>query len=310
MCYDRTVSPPDFNLLMTLDVLLAEGSVVAAARRLQLSPSAMSRALSRLRETTGDPLLVRAGRGLVPTPHAIALRERVHHLVQEAQSVLRPSEAIELGGLERTFVLRTSDGFVENFGPSLLARIAMDAPRVRLHFLQKLDKDSIFLRDGRVDVETGIIDKYLGPELRSQALFGDRLVGVVREGHSLTNGKLTAERYADACHVVVSRSGLDIDAVERPFLPASLSRNVGSIVSGFSIALSLARASDLVATVPDRHTANLRSGMFSFRLPVLAEEFTVSMLWHPRTDADPAHRWLRGCLREVCALNADDTNQA
>lgn len=87
---------PDFNLLITLDVLLSEGSVAKAARRLQLSPSAMSRALSRLRETTGDPLLVRAGRSLVPTPRALELRSQVGALVDGAKAVLRPAETLDL----------------------------------------------------------------------------------------------------------------------------------------------------------------------------------------------------------------------
>src|ERR1043165_7959132 len=108
---------PDFNLLVTLDVLLSEGSVTRAASRLRLSPSAMSRALARLREVTGDPLLVRAGRELVPTPRAIELRDRVAQLVQEAQAVLRPVEALDLGQIQRAFTLRTSEGFVETFGP-------------------------------------------------------------------------------------------------------------------------------------------------------------------------------------------------
>jgi DNA-binding transcriptional LysR family regulator len=175
---------------------------------------------------------------------------------------------------------------------------------VRVNFMQKPDKDSTPLRDGRVDLETGVIEESLGPEVRSQALFRDRLVGVVRDGHPLSDGKLTAARYAGAQHVIVSRSGLESGAVDLPFLPSRLERNVGTIVSGFSAALSLAGASDLVATVPDRHTANLRRGMFSFPLPLPALEFTVSMLWHPRMDADPAHRWLRACVREVCATTA------
>src|SRR5829696_6582681 len=113
---------PDLNLLAALDVLLTEGSVTRAARRLGLSPSATSRTLARLRATTGDPLLVRAGRGLVPTPRALELRERVGQIVQEAQAVLRPSETLNLKQLARAFTLRTSDGFVENFGPDLIAR--------------------------------------------------------------------------------------------------------------------------------------------------------------------------------------------
>ena len=95
------MSTPDYNLLVTLDVLLAEGSVARAARRLRLSPSAMSRALARLRETTGDPLLVRAGRGLVPTPRAIELRERVAQLVQDGAEVLRPARKPNLPSIVR-----------------------------------------------------------------------------------------------------------------------------------------------------------------------------------------------------------------
>src|ERR1700675_3249298 len=150
------MSTPDLNLLVTLDVLLAEGSVARAAQRLRLSPSAMSRALARLRETTGDPLLVRAGRGLVPTPRALELRERVGQLVQDGEAVLRPAEKLDLRKLVRTFTLRTSDGFAENFGPDLMTRVGKDAPGMRLHFVPKPDRDSAPLRDGTVDLETGV----------------------------------------------------------------------------------------------------------------------------------------------------------
>ena len=153
------MSTPDLNLLVTLDVLLAEGSVARAAQRLRLSPSAMSRALARLRETTGDPLLVRAGRGLVPTPRALELRERVGQLVQDGEAVLRPAEKLNLKQLVRTFTLRTSEGFVENFGPDLIARVGEEAPGVRLRFVQKPDKDSAPLRDGTVDLETGVVGR-------------------------------------------------------------------------------------------------------------------------------------------------------
>lgn len=294
------MSHPDLNLLVTLDALLSEGSVTGAARRLRLSPSAMSRALARLRETTGDPLLVRAGRGLVPTPRAVELRDPVRQIVDEAGAVLRPEDHIDLGKLVRTYTLRTSDGFVESFGPRLLARVADDAPGVRLFFLHKLDKDSTPLRDGRVDLETGVIEETTGPEVRSQALFRDRLVGVVREGHLLSHGAVTAPAYLKAIHVVVSRSGVEDGAVDNPFLPPGTRRVVKTIVSGFSAALSLVRGSDLVATVPERHTQNLREGLITFPLPLPSQAFTISMLWHPRMDSDPAHRWLRDCVRKVC----------
>jgi DNA-binding transcriptional LysR family regulator len=292
---------PDLNLLVTLDVLLAEGSVARAARRLRLSPSAMSRALARLREATGDPLLVRAGRGLVPTPRALELRQRIGPLVQEATAVLRPAEKLNLRQLVRTFTLRTSEGFVENFGPELIARVGKEAPGVRLRFVLKADKDSAPLRDGAVDLETGVVGKATSPEVRAQALFRDRFIGVVRKGHPLSHGKITLARYAACGHIGVSRRGLDMGPIDDALLPLGLERQIVTIVGGFATALSLARATDLIASVPERHTGNLRAGMHSFPLPFATPQITVSLLWHPRLDADAAHRWLRGHVRDICA---------
>jgi len=294
------MSRPDLNLLVTLDVLLAEGSVARAARRLRLSPSAMSRALARLRETTGDPLLVRAGRGLVPTPRALELRGRVGQLVQDGEAVLRPAETLDLRQLTRSFTLRTSEGFVENFGPALIACVGREAPGVRLRFMQKPDKDSASLRDGAVDLETGVVGDTTGPEVRAQALFRDRFIGVVRKGHALSKGKITPARYAAGRHIFVSRRGLDRGPIDEALQKLGLERDIATIVGGFATALALARTSDLIASVPERHTGTLRAGMHSFPLPVPMPEITVSLLWHPRMDADPAHRWLRGCVRRAC----------
>lgn len=300
-CYGAPVASPDLNLLVTLDVLLSEGSVARAARRLRLSASAMSRQLARLRETTGDPLLVRAGRGLVPTPRAVALRDKVALLVRDAEAVLRPAESLDLTRLVRTFTLRTSEGFVENFGPALIARTAREAPGVRLRFLPKTDRESTALRDGSVDLETGVVGEGTGPEVMTQALFRDRLIGVVRKGHALSRGRVTPARYAASPHILISRRGAGRAPVDEALARLGLARDIVAIVGGFAAAMALARGSDLVATVPERHAQALRAGMHSFVLPFPVPKITVSLLWHPRLDADLAHRWLRGCVREICA---------
>ncbi|MGQ0621915.1 MAG: LysR family transcriptional regulator [Panacagrimonas sp.] len=295
------MAEPDLNLLVTLDVLLAEGSVARAARRLRLSPSAMSRSLARLREATGDPLLVRAGRGLVPSPKAVELRERVAQIVHDAQATLRPVSKLDLERLNRTFTLRTSEGFVENFGAALLARTYKEAPGVRLRFVPKLDRDSASLRDGTVDLETGVVGKTTGPEVRAQALFQDCFIGVVRKGNPLTKGNITASRYAAARHVRVSRRSNDKGPIDGALASLGLERQVAAEVVGYSAALALARFSDLVASVPERHTGSLRAGLHCFELPMAIPQITISMLWHPRMDGDAAHRWLRGIIRDVCA---------
>jgi DNA-binding transcriptional LysR family regulator len=215
--------------------------------------------------------------------------------------VLRPSEALDLDQLERVFTLRTSEGFVENFGPALLARLG-EAPGVRLRFLPKSDKESAPMRDGGVDLETGVVGRAMGPEVRTQGLFRDSFIGAVAEGHRLETGEMTPARYAAGRHILISRRGLDRGPIDEALAGLGLEREVTTVVGGFSTALGLARGTDLIATVPERHTSSLREGMFSFRLPFPAPQLTISLLWHPRLDADPAHRWLRACVREVCAL--------
>ncbi len=294
---------PDLNLLVTLDVLLAEGNVARAARRLHLSPSAMSRALARLRKATGDPLLVRAGRGLVPTPRADELRERVRALVDEGAAVLRPETLMNPRELERTFTLRAQEGFVENFGPALLARLEAEAPGVRLRFAPKPDKESALLREGSVDLETGVLGPSAAPELRVGFLFRDRFVGVVRTGHPLVSdggAEITVERYAAGRHVAASRRDNERGPIDVALEAAGAERKIATIVASNSTAVALARGTDLIATVPERHTGTQREGMHTFPLPFPVPEITLSLFWHPRLDADPAHRWLRDRVREVC----------
>ncbi len=303
------MSQIDFNLLVILDVLLSEGSVVAAAKRLQLSPSAMSRALARLRTATGDQLLVRAGRGLVPTPHAIGLRDRVSSLVGDVETALRPAAELDLKSLVRTFTLRSSEGFVETFGPDLINQVSLQAPNVRLRFIQKPDKDSAPLRTGLIDLETGVIESATAPELRVQSLFLDNYVGVVRTGHCLMQDPITAERFVEGRHILVARENLVADQFDHILSGYGLKRQITTVVGGFATGLALVRATDMIVVVPQRHTASLREGLFSFTLPFPTPQFTVSMIWHPRQDGDQGHRWLRQCIRKVCAAALDSQSK-
>jgi DNA-binding transcriptional LysR family regulator len=301
------MSEADLNLLVALDALLAEGSVAGAARRLRLSPSAMSRTLARLRSATGDPLLVRAGRGLAPTPRAAALRDRVHALTRDAQAVLRPAaDDLDIGALKRTFTIRANEGFVALFAAPLVAAITGAAPRVRVRFAAKSEKTARPLREGLIDLEVGVLGE-AAPEARTQLLFRDGFVGVARAGHPLlTGGTITPQRYAACGHVVASRRGLSAGPVDEALAARGLERNVVAVVPGFPDAVRIAQCSDLIALVPRSYLAVIGSGeaatpgVIGFALPVPTPEIAVLAMWHPRMDADPAHRWLRNTAIATC----------
>ena len=297
----------DLNLLPALDALLAEGSVTAAARRLGLSASAMSRTLARLRAATGDPLLVRAGRGLVPTPRAIALRERVHMLAREVRDVLSfHDDILDLGTLERTFTIRANESFIGLFSAQLVAAVLTAAPHARLRFAPKPVKEAGPLRDGAIDLEIGVLGDF-APEVRTHLLFRDHFVGVVRDGHPLLSAPVTPERYAAARHVVVSRRGQYTGPVDDALETLGLTRKIAAMVPGFLDALRIARQSDLVALVTQSCLSDPRfaEGLVSFPLPVETPQIAVVALWHPRMEADPAHRWLRKTVIAECRPHSD-----
>lgn len=306
--YAARMDAVDLNLLPALDALLAEGSVTGAARRLGLSASAMSRTLARLRAATGDPLLVRAGRGLVPSPRAIELRERVHALSRDAQAVLRPvADALDPAALDCTFTLRANEAFVERFAVPLFRAVSAGAPRVRLQFVHKPDKDATPLRDGRIDLEIGVVGT-AAPEVRARLLFRDRYVGVVRTGHPLLSARtVTAKRLVAHGHVAASPGGETRGPVDDALAAVGLHRDVRVVVPGFTDALAMARDTGLVAIVPQSCLGSASPGRRSrasaldmFELPLKLPPLMVSAIWHPRLDADPAHRWLRGVVLAVC----------
>lgn len=297
------MSDPDFNLLVALDVLLAEASVAAAARRLNLSTSAMSRTLSRLRDATGDAILVRAGRNMVLTPWAEAIRDRARTAVLEARAVLQPSsDALKVESLERLFTIRANEGFVVAFGPALIAAVAEAAPSVCLRFAPKPEKTSRYLREGLVDLEIGI-QSNMGPEIRVQRLFQDRFIGAARKSHPLASlGNVGVADFIAWGHVVAAPDGTLHGFVDDALAELGLRRKVASAVPGFPTALSVTMASDLITIVPALYLVNqqMTENLFLFELPFKTRSITVSQMWHPRMENDPGHRWLREKVREVC----------
>lgn len=291
----------DLNLLTALDALLAAGSVTVAARQLGLSTSAMSRTLARLRSSTGDPLLVRAGRALVPTPHAEALRDRVHSVANEARSVLRPAMTkLDLASLDSTFTIRAGESFMEMISGAVVAAISKSAPHVRLRFVPKRDRDPHMLREAQIDLEIGRRGT-IAPEVRTQFLLRDRYVGIARIGHPIfTGGKVTPKRLAAFGYVAASQVGDFSGPLDSALEELDFTRAVHVVVPGFPDAMRVAAHSELIAFVPRSSLGNAlvkdpsaTLGVRRFDIPVRMPDFLICAMWHPRVDADPAHRWLR-----------------
>ncbi len=285
----------DLNLLLALDALLQEGSVTRAAQRAHLTVPAMSRALGRLRTALGDELLVRAGRTLVATPHAVALRDRVHAAAAEAQTLLGPRPHPDVQHLEQTFVVRCNDAVAALLVRPLVDAVLDEAPRVRLVFAPEGEEDAASLRDGRVDLDLGV-SGFEEPELRRRLLVKDSYVGVARKGHPLLRRRPTARAYCESAHLSVSRRGRAWGPVDQALQTLGLRRRVVATVPDFLAALQAVVRSDLVTAAPSLlvREAGRHLAVRAFGLPVKTPEIGVSMVWHPRLENDPGHRWLRG----------------
>ncbi|MFD9859324.1 LysR family transcriptional regulator [Streptomyces alboflavus] len=291
----------DLNLLLALDVLLDERSVGGAARRLHLSEPAMSRTLGRIRKALGDPVLVRAGRQMVPTPYALSVQAEVGAVVERARAVFAGPGAQDLRAVSRTLTLVGNDALAAAYAPALFARAAQEAPGIRLRFLTESHLDVPLLREGIADLEVGVIDT-VAPEVRVEPLFEDVMVGVVRSGHPLLGGELTARRFAAADHLTVSRKGRMAGPVDTALAEAGLRRRVVGNVGTYPSALYILLRTDLVGLSMSWARPLMDPlGLVTFPVPLELPPLRIGMAWHPRHDADPAHAWLRGCVRELVA---------
>ncbi|AHI68048.1 LysR family transcriptional regulator [Burkholderia thailandensis] len=294
---------PDLNLLIALDALLEEGSVVGAARRMNLSPPAMSRTLARIRETVGDPIFVQAGRKMVPTPRALALRGAVRETVERASQLLAPSAEVDLRTLDKQFNVRANDIFVGTHGGRLLEEMERGMPRAMLRFTpEENDVDDDALRSGRIDLFISA-SRRLGPEIRVQPLFTTAFVGLARSDHPIFDDHITPERFARWPHIGVSRRGKSSGPIDAALGERGLKRRVALVVPTPYAAVFALQASDLILPLPEHLALGAMQaglGVRTFELPVPLETVLITQAWHPRFQSDPAHQWLRRVVRGLC----------
>lgn len=287
----------DLNLLTTLDALLEEGSVMGAAERLRLSSSAVSRSLGRLRRLSGDDILVRSGRLMIPTPYALAIREDVRGLVRQARDILQPDLELDMAQLDRAFTIQCHDTIATSLVPAVIRRVQEQAPGVQLRVLTETSRDTDDLRLGRVDIElSGNLPDL--PVLRSETLGQDALVVVMRQGHPCAD-RLDLESYAAHRHVVISRRGRLTAPIDELLAAQGLRRKVVATVATAAAGLCAASQSDVLVTLTDIASRPLVDAfdLVSRPLPVDYPAMPINCNWHRRYDSDPAHAWLREQVR-------------
>lgn len=305
----------DWNLLAALDVLLAEGTVTDAAHRLHLSVPAMSRTLGRIRQAFGDPILVRAGRGLAPTPRALAIQQRLHDLIEEAHALVETGRDLDLAAVHRTFTIRANDAVTSHLTARLATRIRAEAPGVTLRFVPEGEEDLAPLRDGLIDLDIGVIEGF-GPEVRVQPLGRERMVGMAAGSHRLASGPATLRRIAAAEHITVSRRGRIRGPFDEILGRHGLTRDIVAVVPTYTAAAYIIASSELTGLITTRLAAQVAAltGACLYEIPAELPEAHMSQAWHVRHDLDPAHQWLRNhtaaILRTPESPAAADTNGA
>lgn len=304
-----SIAALDLNLLWVLHSVLAERSVARAARRLHVTPSAVSNALARLRSTLDDPLVLRDGRGITPTPLALELEPLLARALADLESAITRTP-FDPARSSRAFTLATADPGQVTLVPYLVQHLARVMPQATLRVVGI--ESLVALGDlaaSEVDVHIGVAAQ--GPGIHSEALYAEELVLVTRAKHPLQRQPLTTERLAALRHVAVDMlpARKQPDRVTQAFTRAKLERLVAVTVPTFTAARAVVAASDLVALLPaslvrasDGEVRAVRGAASKVAPPkITIPKVTVpmAMSWHERTEQDAACKFFRHCLRHV-----------
>lgn len=297
----RDIRHLDLNLLKTLDALLDERSVTRAASRLSLTQPAVSGMLNRLRESFADPLFVRASRGIVPTTRALELAAPIKRLLSEVEQMLQPA-CFDPATADLQVAIAATDYALHTIVMPFLAVIRKLAPGIRIA-VHPVDDSRVeaYLESGRLDL--AILTPDTTPAgLLSLELYEERYLCAVRNGHPvLSQLPLTLERFCQLDHAMVSYAGGAFRGVTDDALAVlGRERRVCVSMPSFLAMLDLLTASDLIAVIPSR-LAPGRDNVTLIEPPLEIEGFDKLLVWHPRTDNDPALRWVRALLVKTTA---------
>lgn len=294
----------DLNLLVVLHALLEENGVSRAATRIGRTQPAVSRSLQRLRDLLDDPLLVRTRHGMRPTARALALREPVRRLVADAAAIVQGGATFDPRTARRRFLITSGDATEATLMPKLLAALEAEAPGVDVVTRRESAASMDQLEDGEVDLVLTPTSYVSKPGLRTQSLFEEGFVCVLRAGHPLAaEGALDLDAYCRVRHALSAPLGRPGSVVDDALARLGRERRVAFQAPSFLAAGHVVAGTDLVATLPEGVAAYFGAtlGLAQRPPPVELPRFTIAQFWHERRHHDPGHRWLRGRLRALVA---------
>jgi len=300
----RDVEALDVRLLQTFDALMIEHSVTRAAARLGMTQQGLSGQLSRLRDLFGDPLFVRAGAGVVPTPRAESLYPLVQGALDKLRALLVPP-TFDPAGFVGVISLATTDYALVLLLPRLLHRLRTEAPQLQLA-VRPVNSASLELemRNRKIDLAL-TVPQFVPAGLHSRRLFREEYVGVVRQKHPLTKGNIDVERFVAFPHLLVSPDKGDFSGPTDAALDkVGLRRNIALVVPSFSVVAAIIDTTDLVAVLPCRLLSQTRRKLHSFELPVAVEGFDLHAYWPEPLNNDAMHKWFRNLVQESLSAAA------
>lgn len=290
------MSDVDVGLLLTLDTLLREQNVTHAAARLNITQSALSARLTRLRQLLNDPLFIPAasGRGMIPTPHATALQSELSRLIERLNDFINTAHLFDPATSKRVFRIAATDNPAAIIAPDLLPLIRSQAPQVQVAFtLPDKAKIGDHLQQGDVDLFVGTAEDATAG-LVGQTLFEDEFVTAQRHGHPRGKREMTLDEFCQLDHLLISTAGGHFSGmIDDALAELGRERRVSVSIQSYAVAPLVLTSTDCVCTLPRRFLRRFDQILDLFKPPLPLSAFGMQMFWHPKMRTDPAHKWLR-----------------
>lgn len=305
------LSRTDLNLLTLFEVVLKEGHVGRAAQQLNLSPSAVSHGLGRLRKLLNDPVFLRTPKGVVPTARALELAGPVADILARVRNVISTAEPFDAAKSSRRFIIGAPDGISSVFMPSLLTLLRSRGPGIDVGLRQLLPPQG-GRQIGRAweplfdELDGGAIDIAIAPvetapaRFVTEVIYQEDFVVVMRSRHPFA-AKATLERFCGMRHLVVSMTGDSYGFVDEALAAQGLARRVALTVPNFAMGLVTLSETDLISAMPRRYVAMhaKRFGLVSRELPLHLPTFAIRAIAPKVAMMDAGLAWMFSLVREA-----------